>query len=571
VPRDLELVIRQGRHAVPVRVTVRALLTTLGSSREADVVLPLLPPQWAVAQRRGDDVVLRVVGGGEHRLEPGHHLDLGEVSIALADRGGDGPLQVGAIAAALAGATSPDDALRIVVGGVIAALAADTGAAIVAEAGGWKIAVALDGRGVPLDGAEQLLSDTIVRDVLDRGGSVCVGDVAGDRRYAAVPSVVALHLQSVICVPMAAGDRVLGALYVGRRGIGAPLSEVHARELAVLAAMAVPFLAQLRRAPGAAGADGLVGEHPTIAEVRRLLERIAATDLSVLIAGETGTGKEVAARALHGAGPRAARPMIALNCSAVPAGLLEAELFGHARGAFTGAIGERAGKIEAADGSTLFLDEIGDMPLPMQAALLRVLQEREVTRIGEVRPRPVDFRLVAATHKDLDAEVAAGRFRQDLRFRIREIEVVLPPLRDRGGDIALLARLFLHQAERELSLPVHRLGASAEARLRAHGWPGNVRELRAVMRRAAVLCDGAEITAADVAIDGAPATSPAVAPPDAARGAAALGDLGRPLAEARDGFVARYVAAVLDRHAGDREAAAAALGISVRSLYRYLT
>ncbi|MCA9675045.1 MAG: sigma 54-interacting transcriptional regulator, partial [Myxococcales bacterium] len=287
-------------------------------------------------------------------------------------------------------------------------------------------------------------------------------------------------------------------------------------------------------------------------------------------------------------GPRASRPLIALNCSAVPAGLLEAELFGHARGAFTGAVAARPGRIEAADGSTLFLDEIGDMPMPMQAALLRVLQEREVTRLGELEARAVDFRLVAATHKDLDAEVAAGRFRQDLLFRIREVEVTLPPLRDRDDDVVLLARLFLRQAERELGQPLHRLAPSAEARLRGHAWPGNVRELRAIMRRAAVLCDGVEITVADLALDGAVPAAPTASVASAsssllASGAApapsssaapdddpGLGDLDRTLADARDAYVARYIAAVLARHGGDRDAAAASLGISVRSLYRYL-
>jgi DNA-binding NtrC family response regulator len=456
-----------------------------------------------------------------------------------------------------------DDALRSLVSGVLAALDADTGAAIVAEPTGWRVAVALDGAGAPLPDAAALLSDTIVREVIDRGAAVCVGDVVGDTRYASVPSVVALSLGSVLCVPMAAGERVLGALYVGRRGAGAPFTEPHARELAVLAAMAVPFLAQLRRSSRGAATGELVGEHPAMVEVRRLVEKVAASNLSVLIGGETGTGKEVAARALHALGPRAGQPMIALNCSAIPAGLLEAELFGHGKGAFTGAVGERVGRIEAADGSTLFLDEIGDMPLPMQAALLRALQEREVTRVGETRARPVDVRLVAATHRDLDAEVAAGRFRQDLLFRLREVEVILPPLRDRGDDVILLARLFLHQAERELGLPFHRLAPSAEARLRAHAWPGNVRELRALLRRAAVLCDGAEVTVADLGLGAAPSAA-------AADAASPLGSLDRPLAEARDDYVARYIHAVLERHGGDRDAAAAALGISVRSLYRYL-
>jgi DNA-binding NtrC family response regulator len=573
--RELELVIRQARNTVPVRAPVHALLTTLGSSREADVPLPLLPAQWVVVQRRGDGagVVVRVLAtGAQHALAPGQHVELGDASIALSERAGDGPLQAGAIAAALAAAEAPDDALRALVRGVLAALGADTGAAIVAEPTGWRVAVAVDGAGAPLPAAASLLSDTIVRDVLDRGAAVCVDDVVGDGRYAAVPSVVALALGAVLCVPMAAGERVLGALYVGRRGGGAAFGEAHARELGVVAAMAVPLLAQLRRGRGAGGgADGLVGEHPTMVEVRRLIERVAASTLSVLIGGETGTGKEVAARALHAGSARAAQPMVALNCSAVPAGLLEAELFGHARGAFTGAVGERVGRIEAAHGSTLFLDEIGDMPVAMQAALLRVLQEREVTRVGETRPRPVDVRLVAATHRDLDAEVAAGRFRQDLLFRLREVEVVLPPLRARGDDVALLARLFLHQAERELGIAAHRLAPSAEARLRAHAWPGNVRELRAVMRRAAVLCDGPEVTASDLGLGAVAEEAGAAGSPGAgAADADGLGDLDRPLADARDAYVLRYIHAVLDKHGGDREAAAASLGISVRSLYRYL-
>jgi DNA-binding NtrC family response regulator len=432
----------------------------------------------------------------------------------------------------------------------------------------------LDAAGDPLERAEELLSDTVVNDVLTGRGSVCVGDMTGDRRYASVPSVVSLSLQSVLCVPMAAGERVLGAVFLGKRDLAAPFSAQNARELAVLASMAVPFLAQLRRSAVRPGVEAtLIGDSPAMLEVRRLVERIAPSTLSVLIVGETGTGKEVTARAIHAASDRAARPLIALNCSAVAPSLLEAEIFGYCKGAFTGAASDREGRIEAANGSALFLDEVGDMPMPMQAALLRVLQEREVVRVGENQPRPVDFRLIAATNRDLDADVAAGTFREDLLFRLREVTIDLPPLRERGDDVVLLARLFLHQAERELSLPAHTVALSAEALLAAHTWPGNVRELRALMRRAAVLCDGTEVTAADLAIPrarGAPADSLAEPGPAAPISESPLGDLERPLADARDEFVARYVAAVLERCDGDRTRAAEALGISVRSLYRYL-
>jgi DNA-binding NtrC family response regulator len=571
---ELELVVSQARNTVPVRVVLRKLLTTLGSSRQADVPLPLMPAQWIVVQRSGDAALIRVVASGAERLlRPGEHIDIGDASLALADRSAvAGPLGAAEIASALTSADSPDAALRGIVEGVIRSLGADSGAAVIAEGASYRVAVAVDGGGAPLANAAELLSDTVVRDVLDSGNPLCLGDVTGDQRYATVPSVVSLSLQSVVCVPMRTGDRVLGALYFGRRDLTRPYTDAQTRELMVLASMAVPVLAQLRRAPAATAADALiVGEHATVIEVRRMIARVGASDLSVLVTGETGTGKEVTARAIHAASPRADRRMVAINCSAIPPNLLEAELFGYARGAFTGAVADRPGRIEDAAGSTLFLDEVGDMPLAMQAALLRVRQEREVVRVGESEPRAVDIRLIAATHRDLDAEVAAGRFRDDLLFRLREITIALPALRQRGDDIGLLARLFLHQAERELSLPAHSLSHSALAQLDAHDWPGNVRELRAVMRRAAVLCEGAEITAADLQLGHSSQPRAGDAAPAAGDAASELGDLGRSLADARDDFVGRYVRATLARHGGDRAAAATALGVSVRSLYRYLS
>jgi DNA-binding NtrC family response regulator len=224
-------------------------------------------------------------------------------------------------------------------------------------------------------------------------------------------------------------------------------------------------------------------------------------------------------------------------------------------------VADRPGRIEQADGSTLFLDEVGDMPPAMQAALLRVLEEQKVTRLGDTVERPVRFRLIAATHKDLSAEVAAGRFRSDMLFRLRELVITLPPLRERGGDVELLARLFLRQMEHQLGLAPHELGPAALDALGRHRWPGNVRELRAAARRAAVLCDGRVVEPAHLQLDPSAAARPARREPSA----------DRPLAEARDAFVAEYAAAVLDRHGGNREAAAAALGISLRSLYRYLS
>jgi two-component system NtrC family response regulator len=209
---------------------------------------------------------------------------------------------------------------------------------------------------------------------------------------------------------------------------------------------------------------------------------LADSEVTVLITGETGTGKEVVARAIHRHGRRGRRPFVALNCAAIPAELLESQLFGHARGAFTGAVADNLGSIRAAEGGTLFLDEIGDMAAPLQAKLLRVLQERVVTPVGG-KPVPVDVRILSATHQDLAAAVRLGRFREDLFYRIGVVPLHLPPLRERLADIVELAEHFLAQ----FATPSRRLSAAAAARLLAHDWPGNVRELRNAMERLAVL------------------------------------------------------------------------------------
>jgi DNA-binding NtrC family response regulator len=268
--------------------------------------------------------------------------------------------------------------------------------------------------------------------------------------------------------------------------------------------------------------------------------------------------------------------MIAINCASVAPTLLDAELFGYRKGAFTGAMADRIGLIEAADGSTLFLDEIGDMPLAMQAALLRVLEQREVKRLGDNVPRPVDFRLVCATHRDLEAEVAAGRFRSDLLFRLREVTLEIPGLAERDDDIVLLAHAFLRQAEGQLGLALHTLTDDAQAALRAHPWPGNVRELKATMRRVAVLADSKLIRAVDLGFtpSAAPVRKTTTEDPSGLRAwldaTIAPGAPIQPLGSLRDELVKRYVELAVERCDGDRDAAAKALEIGVRSLYRYL-
>jgi two-component system nitrogen regulation response regulator NtrX len=243
----------------------------------------------------------------------------------------------------------------------------------------------------------------------------------------------------------------------------------------------------------------LLGASVAIEQVRTMIGKVGRTDVAVLITGENGTGKELVARQLHGQSPRAQGPFVAVNCAAIPADLAESELFGHEKGAFTGAVTARQGSFEQADGGTLFLDEVGDMPLPLQGKLLRTLQERVVQRLGAQQPRTVDVRVLAATNQDLQGMVADKTFREDLFYRLHVVRIQLPPLRERGEDIVVLARHFLAAATARNGLPARRLGKGASPWLMAQPWPGNVRQLKNVVEGAAVLADATEIEAQDLA------------------------------------------------------------------------
>jgi DNA-binding NtrC family response regulator len=237
----------------------------------------------------------------------------------------------------------------------------------------------------------------------------------------------------------------------------------------------------------------IIGESRPIKEVVELIKNVAPTDTTVLIRGESGTGKELVARAIHAASPRRFMPFVTVNCGALPEGLLESELFGHEQGAFTGAQFRHKGKFELADGGTLFLDEIGDVSLKTQTDLLRVLQEREITRLGGTKPIKVDFRLIAATNCDLEARVAEKSFREDVYYRLNVFPIVLPSLKARSGDIPLLAGYFLQKYARKMNRPIRGISASAMALLSQHSWPGNVRELENAIERAVIFCKGDEL------------------------------------------------------------------------------
>jgi len=289
---------------------------------------------------------------------------------------------------------------------------------------------------------------------------------------------------------------------------------------------------------------------PASAALLDFARRIAASDASVLLLGETGTGKEGLARYIHACSSRAAGPFTAVNCAALPETMLEAILFGHRKGSFTGASGDGEGLFRAADGGTLLLDEIAEIPLPLQAKLLRALQEREILPIGAVRAEPVDLRVVASANRDLAAEVAAGRFRSDLYWRLNVMPVNLPPLRERPRDVrAIAAALLLRHCPRSMTFPFP--SAAALERLGAHAWPGNCRELENVIQRALLLRAGDRIEAGDLVIDGVAPAAPT---------------LPRSLTEATRSAETHVIRAALDETGGHRLRAAKRLGISERTL-----
>jgi transcriptional regulator with GAF, ATPase, and Fis domain len=305
--------------------------------------------------------------------------------------------------------------------------------------------------------------------------------------------------------------------------------------------------------------EGLIGQSEALKRVVDMAHRAAPTDLTVLILGESGTGKEVLARGIHRLSARKDGPFVPVNCAAIPEGLLESELFGHERGAFTGAVRARPGRFELAKEGTLFLDEIGDMPLSMQSKILRVLQEREFERVGGTRTITADVRVIAATHRDLETAVAQGTFRQDLFYRLQGVSMHLPPLRERVDDLPLLATHLLERAAQRLNRPPAILSPEALRCLWTYGWPGNVRELQHVLEGAMVLSDG---------VIGPEHLPPAIQRAAQARPAAESAPvLSGSLDEALEAWERRMILDSLSQTQGVQARAAKVLGISERSLW----
>jgi transcriptional regulator with GAF, ATPase, and Fis domain len=334
----------------------------------------------------------------------------------------------------------------------------------------------------------------------------------------------------------------------------------------------------VRRASGfrqrvANGALDLGVPDPAMDRLQHLVSLVARGDINVLLFGETGVGKELVAHAIHDGSPRAGHPIVPVNCAALPEGLFESELFGYERGAFTGATASKVGLLEAADGGTVFLDEVGEMPAGAQAKLLRALELREIRRIGATRPTPIDVRFVAATHRDLERAIAEGRFRQDLFYRLNGVSLVVPPLRERPAAVRVLALRFLREACATLGRQVPAIGAEALELLEAHPWPGNVRELRNVMERTALLCVGDTVEPEHVLLHRAPPPPSSLAaeaedalPPPSSEAPPRQDTLGREIEE----LERRRILEALEACGGNQTLAAKQLGISRRRVLQRL-
>src|SRR5580700_7905943 len=409
------------------------------------------------------------------------------------------------------------------------------------------------------------ISDSIVRKVLETGRPVIVSDALSDSQFKASESVLALQLSSVMCAPLVWQGHSQGVIYVGNDRVKGLFERSQLDVLSIFGSQAslilqnALLLSALRADKEKLVAElkdkrfgDIIGTCPSMMEVFRKLQKVATTDISVLITGETGTGKELIARELHRRSNRVNGPFVVINCGAIPENLIESELFGHVRGAFTGAIASRPGKFQVADGGTLFLDEIGELPLNLQVKLLRALQERIVFRVGDSKPEKVDIRIVAATNRVLEEEIPAGRFREDLYYRLNVVNIYLPPLRERGDDVLILSKALLSKHAEELGAHVQGFTPQALAAVKRSQWPGNIRQLENRIKKALVMCEKSLLGPEDLDL-GNEVETPIL-----------------PLEKAKEEFQRKYVLEVLERNNGNRTQTARDLGVDPRTIFRYL-
>ncbi|MEZ4319706.1 MAG: sigma 54-interacting transcriptional regulator [Myxococcota bacterium] len=567
---------------------LRKPLTTVGRASGNDLVLsdPMVSQSHATFVKRGDVHTVSLadrsgeiyVNGKRVRtadLAAGDRVLVGVFELvyqegeptAAAPSGGEVPLDLlhslVELSAEMLKDTSPTRLFASLLEALVTLTRAEKGFVIVLRDGERHLAASHNVEDETLDITK--VSDSIIDQVVKHLQPVIVSDAVKDHRFGRAKSVVDLRLSSVMCVPMIYRRDLLGVIYLGNDSVTDLFTE---RDLALLkiysaqsAIMVFHALAlnqlrldnkNLRTRLEAASQGEMIGTSPPMKAVFKVLRRVAPTDLGILVLGETGTGKELIAREAHKLSDRGKGPFIAINCGAIPENLLESELFGHKKGSFTGAVTDKVGKVEAASGGTLFLDEIGEMPMNLQVKLLRVLQERVIERVGDLEPRPVDIRVIAATNKDLADLIKAGDFREDLLYRLNEIVVDLPPLRDRGDDIAVLAQYFLNKYREQYQAKASGFTNQALLAMKAYFWPGNVRELENRVKKAVIMSDRTLLNPDDLTLDGGQKREVL------------------PLAEAEEDFKQEYIRRILDLNNWNKAQTARDLGIDARTVFRYI-
>lgn len=448
----------------------------------------------------------------------------------------------------------------------ISAASAEAGYLILFDDKGHAhINLARRGNREDIPAGEQHFSETILKRSIEMESPVILDDASTHPDFGQAKSVIAGQLKSVLVLPLFFEKKAIGAIYLENKNQSAYFSAHLLELLTLFSTQAAVLLHSKIREEGAKAQDaqvtpqnGVASKNQKVQEVFKQAQAVARTESSVLVLGETGTGKEVLARHIHDLSPRSNQNFVAINCSAIPETLIESELFGYKKGAFTGAVADRPGLIKKADGGTLFLDEIGDLPLHMQAKLLRVLQERNYIPVGSTKEEKSDFRLVAATHRPLEGSVDQGFFRQDLFFRINTVTFTLPALRDRPEDILNLAQFFVARAAEEHGRPLEGIDESGAAALLNFDWPGNIRQLQNAIQRAVVLVEeGSQKT--KLSSEDFSFLQQAPTPTDLPS-----------LSDAKDEFIKNYVKKAILIHKGNKTRAAKALGVDPKTLYRHL-
>ena len=586
----------------PVVVALHKPVTTLGRALDNDIALPDGSVSHHHAQivfdgrdfqleelDRAGDILINGKKKRRARLVNGDRITLGKAQLGFAmftelplgsapaqdqennDASGIGGLQrLHRFSERLMTSRSVDELLEQMLDDVIELTGASRGVVLLVDPADGensppRVRASRNVKHEAIQDASGQISDSIVRQVVESRRPVIVSDALNDTTFGKSESVIALRLSSVMCAPLLNQGEAIGALYVGNDEVKHLFDRRQLDLLTIFAGQAslilqnAMLLSALRADQEKLAAElndkrfgEIIGACPSMMEVFRKLQKVAATDISVMITGETGTGKELIAREIHRRSNRVSGPFVTVNCGAIPENLMESEMFGHVKGAFTGAIASRPGKFQQADAGSLFLDEVGELTPQLQVKLLRAIQERVVYRVGDSKPEKCDIRIIAATNRSLEEMIKTGEFREDLYYRLNVVNIWLPPLRERADDVFIIAKALLTKYADELGSPVRGFSPQALAAIKKYAWPGNIRQLENRIKKALVLCDKTLLGPEDLDL-GPEAQAPIM-----------------PLEKAKEEFQRKYVLEVLERNNGNRTQTARDLGVDPRTIFRYL-